>query len=454
MTKELQLQKIEKVKRRLISYWVNIKSKINFLLKSKKYKVIFLIAIFFLGLLITVSRRRDAVTNAQFWAEDGTVWYSEAYNNSNPIIPFLTPHTGYFQTISRIGASVSLLFNMKEAPLVLNLIAICIQVIPVLFFLSSRFEEIVPSLLTRVFLGLLYLSLPNSFETHANITNSQWRLALLLFLIVIAKPAKNKLWKIFDDLFLIIACLSGPFVFLILPIILLHRWFSKYKNNIVQFIIIGSALLIQGISAYITIYITMSAQRSRAPLGASVASFLKLISGQIFISGIFGLSFYKNIYQSTIWNNEAIFEVVGVIGILFLAYVFWKSFLELRLFILFSSLILLTALISPQVSRSNPQWEDMLKPEAGNRYYIFPLLAWIFSLVWFLFRRENKILRTMAGVLVGCILLIGIPSDWKFKPFVDYNYRSQVDKFNALPKGTNFIIDINPPGWNMDLIKK
>ena len=190
------------------------------LLKIYKHKIIFFICLFVLTFGITITRRPDAVIEPQFWAEDGVVWYNDAYSATNPLKPLLLPVCGYFQTISRIGAMIAVSFDIGHAPLIFNLIAILITVLPVLFFLSSRFEKLIPKISHRLFLSLAYLCIPGASEVHANLTNAQWHLAMLMILVVVAPASKKILWQIFDGLALLISGLSGPFsliAFLTIP---------------------------------------------------------------------------------------------------------------------------------------------------------------------------------------------------------------------------------------------
>jgi hypothetical protein len=97
------------------------------------------------GALILVLRRPDAILNPQFWAEDGKVWFANAYN-LGPLRSLLLPQDGYFQTISRITAAISLLVPTKSAPLVFNLVALIIQLLPFGIIVSPRFAGVIPEL--------------------------------------------------------------------------------------------------------------------------------------------------------------------------------------------------------------------------------------------------------------------------------------------------------------------
>jgi hypothetical protein len=168
------------------------------------------ICIFIAALAIIISRRPDAVFNAQFWAEDGTVWYEEAYN-LGVIHSLFTTHTGYFQTASRLTAGFAQFFPFTWVPLIFNLTAILIKILPVNLLASSRFELLIPQFYLRLFIGFLYLALPYSAEVHANITNAHWYLAILGCMIILATPSTLFIWQFFDTGIILLLALSGPF---------------------------------------------------------------------------------------------------------------------------------------------------------------------------------------------------------------------------------------------------
>src|SRR5437660_10967570 len=88
------------------------------------------VLVFPLCLLVVVSRRPDVVFHAQFWAEDGNRWYADAYH-LGVIDSLLHPAAGYFQTLPRLAALIAVLLPFGMAPLILNCIAVLIQILPV-----------------------------------------------------------------------------------------------------------------------------------------------------------------------------------------------------------------------------------------------------------------------------------------------------------------------------------
>src|SRR5262245_40181948 len=111
----------------------------------RKKWYIFYPLVFAGSFLIIVWRRPQAIFLPQFWAEDGRVWYAEAYNYG--IIYSLTDsEAGYFQTISRLVALFAQAFPLEYAPLIFNLSAISIHALIAVFIVSSRTAHLVPKL--------------------------------------------------------------------------------------------------------------------------------------------------------------------------------------------------------------------------------------------------------------------------------------------------------------------
>ena len=107
-----------------------------------------------------ILRRPDAVTYPQFWAEDGSNWFAEAYNTGAASL--LQSYEGYLVTLPRLVALPSVHLGLQQAALVFNLVAITIQVAPAAFFMSRRFEHIAPRAWVRGLIGLVYILIPDS----------------------------------------------------------------------------------------------------------------------------------------------------------------------------------------------------------------------------------------------------------------------------------------------------
>jgi hypothetical protein len=89
---------------------------------------------------------------------------------------------------------------------------------------------------------------------------------------------------------------------------------------------------------------------------------------------------------------------------------------------------------------------------AGNRYYLFPMLAMIATLFTLVADRAWP-LR-----LVGCALLmllpIGIVSDWSQPPLVHTGFADKAREFADAPPGALVTFPIRPAGATMILVKR
>jgi hypothetical protein len=400
--------------------------------------------IFLVAFALVVSRRPDAIFNAQFYAEDGTFFYADAYHFGWRCL--LMPYGGYLHIPLRLVGMLAQIFPFAHAPLVMNLCAIVVQILPVNIFLSSRFNTI--PFVTRIGGGLLYLALPNAFEIHAKAANIQWHLALAACLVVLAPPDTRRLWRIFDFLVLSLFVFGSLMGTLLLPVAVLLRWIRKdARYNLPLFALIPGAL-VQGSILLFT------ESRRAAPNGATIARFADIIGGQVFFSSVLGVRTSMQLYFHSHFQSLFLFNVIALaIGLPFVFYALRHAPTELKLAYLFAGLVLASALHRPIASflGDEVQWQLLEIPGAGNRYYFFPMLAFLATLIWMLTRVNSRFPRYSALAIL-LLLPIGICRDWRYKPFEDLHFQEYVAEFNRAAPGTQITIPLNPD-WSMRLIK-
>ena len=396
----------------------------------------------FLGaFLIVVSRRPDAILNAQFYAEDGAAWYFEAYTYG--LHSFLMPQAGYLHTLTRIVTFIALQFPFVLAPLVMNFCAIFLQILPVNLFLSSRFSGI--PLTTRLLGSLLYLAIPNAAEIHANITNDQWHLALLACMVLLAQPASNWGWRIFDGTVLVLITVTSPLGILLVPVAAVLWWKRRQKSAAFSLALLLPGALVVGLIAL------MSHQRQAAPNGPTFSRFAAILGRQIILSSLLGRNTQD--WLMHLRYAHLLEGIATVVGLSVLVYALRYAQMELKLFVLFAYAVLALALLHPLAGAPDqPQWELLCLPGCGNRYYFLPMLGFLVSLVWIAGRKASSLaLRCIAAALL-LMLPIGIYRDWKYPPFIDLHFSKYAAQFEQAPAGTHVVIPINP-NWNMGLTK-
>jgi hypothetical protein len=414
-------------------------------------RMVFHVALFFVCFLLLYSRRPDAVLNAQFYAEDGARWYRDAYELGWRCL--MIPETGYLQTVSRLIALFALLFPFASAPLVMNLFALSLQILPVNLFLSRRFEGI--PLFARLSGSLLYLGLPNSIEIHANTTNIQWHLGLICVLIHLGKTAESRFWNAMDVCALALLAFDSPLAFVLLPIAALVWRRERSRTRLVHLAALIPGAMVQGL----VLFLSHTHGRESATIGASAARLAGILGGQVFLSSVAGartlaLLFLSGDRHVLFWLQVA----AMLLGLGMMLACLRGAPYPVRLFLLFASGVLVLALSHPIAGPdlNFPQWEYLQLPGRSSRYYFFPILAFyvaLFSLVSRQTEGPSRVFRYLA-IAILLAVPIGVWRDWNYPRYPDLHFNEYAQEFGRAKSGTSFTIPIVPAGWQMQVVKR
>jgi hypothetical protein len=410
--------------------------------QDKRRDALFLLLYFILIVTAIISRRPDAVLHAQFWAEDGTIWFASAYN-LGPVHTLTLPQNGYFATFPRLAAAIATLVPLASAPLVMNLLAIFVQALPPVFLLTRRFAYI-GGQPVRLLMAFLILAVPTSAEVHANATNSMAFLALLAFLVLVAAPPDTKAGRVFDVAILCLSGATGPFAVLLLPVAFLMYWIRRRPWSAVLLGIECSAAVVQAVA----IVTTAAGTRSSQALGATPMLLFRIVGGQVIVSPLLGMRFL--IVRPAIANLVCAVAFAG--ALLLLVYVVRRAPLELRLFMVFTVTLLAAALRSPLASLTEPQWPVLTTPGAAGRYWLIPVISFFWVYVWMLGRQRPAVIRAVGALAIAAVLWTG-HTYWRYQPFVNLNFTKYASEFRSVPAGQDFTIPINPQGWQLILHK-
>jgi len=399
--------------------------------------VIFLIAIF--------SRRPDVLTYPQFFAEDGSVWYQQAYNQG-ALQALLIPQVGYLQTLPRLVALGSLGLPFATAPLLFNLCGMLAQVAPALFLLSDRMRHLARFSYRTVF-AVLLIAQPNVAELHVSITYAQWHLALLAFLVLVALPPERTSEKLFDCGVLTLCCASGPFCILLLPSAFLLWTLNKARWQSVRLGILAVGACVQGTS----LLLSHHHARSHAPLGAAWQLLFRILAGQVVLPIFQGSNRLQHWAHS---KNQVLIVAITLTASAAIVslWAFWRGSAPLRAFLLFAGMVLASALLSPMGNLTSNQWEAISVPGAAGRYWYLPSLAIACVLFWMLSTGRPLIVRGLALLLL-CSMSLASMRSWRYPAMTNLDFPHYASTFAALPPGAQFQIPINPSGWEMKLTK-
>jgi len=389
-----------------------------------------------------VARRPDALFHAQFWAEDGTLWYRDAYQIG--ISAFLHPALGYLQTVSRLTAFIAVQFPLACAPTIYAIIALYFQVLPAGIWLSKRLDKNIVSWPGRIAVAYFYAVIPNSYEWNMNITNTQWHLALAAFLIIIGSPTEGVGSRLADTVIVLLSGLSGPFSIFYAPFAAweYRRERTKQKAAILTITVICAA--IQALSLLTTL-----CSRPLVHLDASFSTLCKILTDQILLGGLVGAHLTNIIIMNPFFGSAwaAVSLTLCAMAVTIIALKIGPpAYVKMFLFI---GLLLISSLIRP-ASQANT-WDEMAQLGNCDRYFIGPILVWFSTLIVLL--GSKLFVRKMAMSLLF-VSFFGIIGDFHYPIFDPTNFTSEAIGFAGAKVGTVVVFPENPLGWSMVLTKR
>jgi hypothetical protein len=396
--------------------------------------------------LLVWARCPTIISHAMFWAEDGWVWYPQAYADGWRCL--LIDHSGYLQTISRLVALLSLLFPLSLAPKVFAFAALAIQVAPAIFLVSPRMASAIPTLAVRVALALLLIAIPGMSEIYVNLTNSMWHLSLLAFLVLAAAPAATRPQRVFDTLALAVSGLSGPFALFLMPIALLWCYLRRGRWQTWR-------LIVMAVTAAIQTSLIIIHQPSRVVpgpgIGPSVERFTNIVVTNILGVATFGRQAISEdhwvVGQGWLSNGNSTGAAIAVCVLAFAGALAVLAFLRgpliLKGFLIFVGLEFASSL-TDGLTVVQPLWVAM-EGWIGMRYYFHPIAAWL-AIVVTLICDRNLPLRSIAVALMAMTIVFAIPADWALPKHERNAFHEEAKAFEKSPPGAVMSFPIPPVG--------
>lgn len=387
-----------------------------------------------------------SIVAAEFWGEDGPVWYAQAYNLG--FASLLIPEGGYLNTLQRLLALLAQPFELAKAPTIMAAMALALQVTPAVYLLSKRLDKEWPSLSGRLAFAVLFVIMPNATETSVTVTNSQWYLALLALLIVAGDVPRGKIGCAVDVLVLLVSGLSGPFCIILLPIAA-HRACRCPTEERSQRI---GRLVLLAVTATIQCLFILQGGRSVGPLGATPHLLFTIIA-MVPLQATVGQEGFMGLVRHGLLNNfwfpfACTLVTLGLIA----AALAHRQRLHYEA-TFFVAVFLALALFRPLMSLTHPQWPLFLSG-GGSRYFLYPMLAW-WGALFVLVSHGGRITRSVSLMLLIGTLGIAVPLDWGDRnDYARTDFVERAKRFDASEVGTRMVFEIHPPGWYMELTKK
>ncbi len=185
------------------------------------------ISLIFISVFIFYYARNGFVEiSGLLWAEDGHVFLSEVYRDG--ITSIFNQYAGYQHFYPRLISLIVYFTDISFAPIIF-LIA---TLIPMFMLVAVTYRFICSlgiNYILALFITLTAFFVPLTNEIYLNLTNIQWYIFILLFLVIIYEESRSFLPKyILYPLFVIFA-LTGPFSIYLLCVIVLKILLDKFK---------------------------------------------------------------------------------------------------------------------------------------------------------------------------------------------------------------------------------
>jgi hypothetical protein len=174
-------------------------------------------------------RRPDVLIDAQFYAEDGPIFYLGGLLEGGAGI--LHPYAGYIHLVPRLVALLEAAVPVAWAPTLANLFSFLLAAGLAAYIASDRLSTILRSRMLRVVAGLILVLLPATHEVFGTMTNVQWLLGLYLVLSVAQTNPVSKLQAVADRTTLAVAALTGPMSIVIAPLHVIRLAFQRDRPS-------------------------------------------------------------------------------------------------------------------------------------------------------------------------------------------------------------------------------
>jgi len=171
-----------------------------------------------------------AVCRASFFAEDGSVFFKEQYNQG--FRSALTTHfAGYLHFAPRIVAAFCELFPLEYAPTAYALVSLLIAAAVFTFFFAPGFRPVIASDSLRAVVVIAFTMMPNA-EALLKLAYINWYMVIFLALTTLFTLPKRPLalWLLFVPAG--IAAWSSPVAVVCVPVILLRAWHATRMERV------------------------------------------------------------------------------------------------------------------------------------------------------------------------------------------------------------------------------
>ena len=373
---------------------------------------------------ILYARKPDMFQRPQFWAEDGGLFFFQAYTHGWSSV--FEAYAGYFHFLPRMVALLGQAFDPARAPGIYVGCSLLFTLWVSARTLSGRFP-IRPGFAC----ALAVVIVPDAFEVLLSIANIQWILAAGLAAVLISDDPKTPGEKVHDSVAVVAIGLTGPFSILFAPAFA-GRFLTRRS---IWSGLIGSMVSITGAIQLVCILrhpATIPPEETVKTLYAVVAIGSRL-AGSLLLG--------KWVPDSPDVSAGLSLAAISLIGAAWLALRPGTG----RLPRMWMGLAF-AALLAGSLYRCRFVLPDLSHAGYGARYF-FPLQLMLLWLLISLFQDKLRWHRVVAGLVMGVILITNIPR-LSYGALTDLHWNDYAARIRA---GEAVVVPINPAGWTIPL---
>lgn len=388
---------------------------------------------FFLLVLIFFFKRPESILNAQFYAEDATIFFKDAMNGTF-LETISTRYAGYYWTIHRLFAGLFSFFNIGYQPLFYNLFALVTNSLILAFFATKYFRQIVDNDVHRIIISLLLsLMYLDSYEMVNVFINTKWYMTIFLFLFLVADEniITSKSQKIFFATIIILIFWTQPQAFYLLPLFIIKYFLCKEK--IFYSIIIG-------LSIFHPILIFMNGGMPSSHLEGGTLSYYGVILGLTLKSNLYFL------FGSFMSKSLVIFIILSIV-LYMTIYKLSKDLLSK--YFIFSYFYVAVSVIFTLIKKKEVTIA-LANHGLGITPYYFLLVNTLTLLVSLIIIRaywnKNIYMKILSSIFMLLLLICNVRA-FKVQEFEDKHWIKSAYNASICKKS---IIQVNPSGWSFE----
>ena len=368
------------------------------------------------ALVVAGWRRPAAFFNAQFWAEDGSVFFTQAASLGTKALTL--PHAGYQHLLQRIVAQLAAPLPLVWMPTLFVVATVVIWSGVVLAIFSPRVGARWPMAMVAAL-----VLLPSDNELWFNLTNVQWTTALLVPLGLVAKDAKSWGERGAEVGGALLVGLTGVFSIVAAPLFVVRALIRRTMAAG----IVAAAWVLAGSLQWMTVQAEGSSPAGSLPMGQSLVITGKRVFGTLFL-------------PSGIPDNVTVYVGLGT-GLAAVGWLVWRCWRTpaLRPYgygAVFAALVSVATLW-----RFQSNLDDLVPTANGERYFFVPKMMVLWGLIQLAALSTRDRWVAIAALVV--ILGVAVPK-FKLAPLIDNDWTHWAERIEAGERGW---VPITPEGF-------